>query len=410
MSRRAKVLLIGIPLLLFVAGMGWLVKVLFFQGEPGPDDVEGWRRYERLEITAHPVEEKPTKGLMIHGINFGFQFSAPFNARDRGDPKRDESRLPTSYYHRYSPIGVIMERWNWATTVNNRNGPGHANSYWVWQHNTYHADARLPTSMVGLVLGDGIGGTHLSGMTALVQSWSEPPIAIVGIMGPGTMAAYARPYQTIDFYEPSPAIIEMSAPKTGKAPKFTFLQDAKDRGANVRIFQGPARQTFAEKAPTDFYSVIVIEPSRINDVPVTPLLTVEAMDLFRRAGRHDVVLCYHASNRFYDLARITVVAARDRKAAFAVGRFGHITMERTHEYTCDWVMVGWDTESFQSSLKDPVIRGKTYDALVRATAARLPAEADAARVRPFWDQRQLSGTPLRDGDTSALPDYRRNVR
>ena len=67
---------------------------------------------------------------LIHGhIDHGMNFLVPSNARDRGNPEKDNSRLATTYYHREGPVGRVMEKFNWWS----KSPP-----------NTFWADARMP--------------------------------------------------------------------------------------------------------------------------------------------------------------------------------------------------------------------------------------------------------------------------
>ena len=66
----------------------------------------------------------------------GRNYQKPEKRADFGNPDIDLSRLPTTYYHDKSPIGVVLQKYNWF--------PG--------KENTYHADARLPASLIGMGL------------------------------------------------------------------------------------------------------------------------------------------------------------------------------------------------------------------------------------------------------------------
>jgi len=59
-------------------------------------------------------------------------------------------------------------------------------------------DARLPTSLIGQ--GAVALGTGTLPLEQLVDVWSEPPYATIGL-GTGTMAKYGRPLQHMTFYE-----------------------------------------------------------------------------------------------------------------------------------------------------------------------------------------------------------------
>jgi hypothetical protein len=210
------------------------------------------------------------------------------------------SRLSTTYYHRFGPVGCIMERYNWF--------PG--------QQNTYDGDARLPASLIGMAAaGFGIHGLPLE---QLVDVWSEPPLATVGL-GTGTMASYVRPFQHMAYYEIDNKIKTMSVPPGEKKPYFTFVKEAGDRGGFIEIIMGDARlslekekqredERIAAKAggPTAmrerYYKVIVLDAFSSDAIPVH-LITEEAIKLYMSKLAPDGVLCVHTSNRHLNLVR-----------------------------------------------------------------------------------------------------------
>jgi hypothetical protein len=74
----------------------------------------------------------PYRQLIVDSIAHGTQFDLPAKGQ-RGDPLKDFSRLPTTYYHPDGPVGLVLRQSNWFP------GPP----------NTFHADARLPASLIG---------------------------------------------------------------------------------------------------------------------------------------------------------------------------------------------------------------------------------------------------------------------
>src|SRR4051812_38111759 len=71
--------------------------------------------------------------LLYNGINMGTNYRQP----TKGSGAEDLSRLATAYFHARSPVGIALQKFNWF--------PGSANSY--------HADARLPASLLGSLAG-----------------------------------------------------------------------------------------------------------------------------------------------------------------------------------------------------------------------------------------------------------------
>jgi len=245
-------------------------------------------------------------GTTHHGMNFKAE-------KDAGDL----SRLATTYYHRYGPVGLVMEKFNWL--------PGWQNSYW--------ADARMPATMVGNAVA-GFGTSPLP-YADLVNVWSEPPYATIGL-GTGTMASYARPYQHMVYYEIDEQIRNFSLPPPGEKAAFTYLLGAINRGANLEVIMGDARLSmknedprfaFYPEVPDDgrfvdkisgstpaiktstmfqgrdkYYKVIVVDAFSSDAIPVH-LITKEAIQLYMSKLTFDGVLCVHTSNRHLDLVQ-----------------------------------------------------------------------------------------------------------
>ncbi len=239
---------------------------------------------ERIEVKQSQEGALTVHRLTLGGTAQGLQARKVAPAEF---PGRDPSRLATTYSHRLGPIGRAMERFNWF--------PGPEHTYW--------ADARLPAALVGL-------GAAFDGPRAqLVGVWSEPPLGKV-FLADGAIASYARPYQWVDVYERNPAIIALSAPTDGKPPTFTFVQDAKARGALVRILPGDERATLDREAPEQFYQALIVDTIRGDPGLVSQeLLTREAVAGYFRALAEDGIVCVHVSNRYYTLTPVLADAA-----------------------------------------------------------------------------------------------------
>ncbi|MBI1832623.1 MAG: PDZ domain-containing protein [Planctomycetes bacterium] len=283
---------------------------------------------------------------LIHGhINHGMNFNIPEDRDKRGDVVRDRSRLATTYYHRDGPAGRVMEKFNWWNSAGNPN--------------TFHADARLPASIVGSVL-DPLAG--------VVAAFSEPALATIGL-GTGTMASYGRPYQAVHFYEIDNQVLRLSLAtpsseinggtweneepdsrgflhprnmhyKSLKANArhktyFNYLEQAIDRGCSVQVLMGDARLRMAlpyknhyvkiledgkteklnpnEKVgggPDNFYHMMVVDAFSSDAIPAH-LLTKQAFELYFRKLTKDGVLCVHTSNRFVDLPKVVAAVSSD---------------------------------------------------------------------------------------------------
>jgi hypothetical protein len=265
--------------------------------------------------------------LMRADTHFGLSFHRPQRAADLGNPEADYSRLPATYHHPFGPAGVAMSKFDWFRDPKNPN--------------TFRADVRMPVSLVGL----GAMPVAFGNLPAeqLVDLWSEPPIAVIG-MYVGEMAGYARPFQYIDIYENDPRIIKLSMPDKGD-PYFWYIHDAKKRGAIVRVFQGPERKTIAAKAPDRFYHAIFVEMStheQLEQISID-LLTREGMSVLFKKLADEGILGYHTSNRYFNL--IPIVTDLATSQGYAV-REGHDTVYEQNatpayvgHFSSNWVMV-----------------------------------------------------------------------
>jgi spermidine synthase len=117
-------------------------------------------------------------------------------------------------------------------------------------------------------------------------------IGVVGL-GAGTLAAYGRPGDTIEFYEINPLDEDVAR------EVFTYLRDSK---ATVKIVTGDARISLAHQPPQGF-DVLVVDAFSGDAIPVH-LLTAEAMTLYRRHLAPGGVIAFHVSNQYLDLAPV----------------------------------------------------------------------------------------------------------
>lgn len=316
------------------------------------NDVDDARTYvEEDDVPAGPEGERVTQfHYLMHGTTY--------HGRNYYDPPA-LSRLATTYYHRWGPVGVVMERYNWL--------PGPQNTFW--------SDNRMPASMFGL----GASPMSLSylPLNALCNVWSEPPMATIGL-GTGTMASYGRPLQHVVYYEIDEKIRSFSLPLDTRKPYFTYLEGALRRGSNLEVIMGDARLSMQHATPgpnarrkaetgnkdlgeipeaipqknslfylkddkislnhdveqvdskgkkypgalfpqrEKYYKVIVVDAFSSDAIPIH-LTTKEAIQLYMDQLQDDGVLCMHTSNRHMDLTKPIVDIAADLKLAYVIG-------------------------------------------------------------------------------------------
>lgn len=245
--------------------------------------------------------------LLHNRIAVGLQFLKPDNPKLQGDPKHDFSAEPTTYFHRRSPVGLVMAKY--------KNG--------------------------------------------------NPPFAVVD-MDVGTMAAYARKGQTVHFFERDTTIAKLSRTDKDKKPLFTYLQDAIARGADVKIFGGEPRPSFEKHSANGFYQVIVVNTYKLPVVTVhKDLMTKEGMKMLMDKTRDDGILCFHTSSRYYELDRIIASVAADLKfASISATDMAPWADPWQRAWPSSWIMVARKQEQL-AHLKVPegyseAIKGKFF--------------------------------------------------
>ncbi len=385
-------------------------------------------RVKRIAAGAGARAKQAAYTQLIHGhIDHGMNLSRPDDEKDWGKPDKDWSRHATTYYHRWGPAGRGMEKFNWFPNFE--------------MENTYWADTRMPGSMVAEIMGSLTGIAPLP-TAPLVNFWSEPPFATVGL-GTGTMASYGRPYQHVHYYEIDDAIRRLSLPGSMKKETFfshdalsganrskayfTYLWDAVERGSHVQVLMGDARlrmampyknyYTSAEGferggGPDNFYHLMVVDAFSSDAIPAH-LITKEAIEMYFEKLSWEGVLCVHTSNRFVDLPK--VVASVSSKIVTKIkgspedelvkqgtqqldsegflmkgGKYvtqslvttrGHdIAPYKNHEghYTSEWIMVARHSK-YMTHLTEPPGYREAFN-----------AERKNQRFEPYWTKAEVA--------------------
>jgi hypothetical protein len=135
-------------------------------------------------------------------------------------------------------------------------------------------------------------------------------LAVIGL-GTGTMACYARPGQHLTFYDIDPVVRRFSFDEGH--PYFTYVQDARQRGAHLELVMGDARLTMERKQLKDSekYGIMVIDAFSSDAIPIH-LITLEALDVYLDKLTEDGLLCFHISNRYLDLRPVLLNLAKER--------------------------------------------------------------------------------------------------
>ena len=118
--------------------------------------------------------------------------------------------------------------------------------------------------------------------------------AVVGL-GAGTLACFARPEDSVTYYEIDPAAIRIARDPS----LFNFVSECRP---DVPIVLGDARLTL-EEAPDASYDLIVVDAFSSDAIPIH-LLTREAMAIYlKKLAPHGMVVL-HVSNRHLELASV----------------------------------------------------------------------------------------------------------
>jgi hypothetical protein len=173
-------------------------------------------------------------------------------------------------------------------------------------------------------------------------------------------------------------------------PKFTFIEDANARGANVRVLEGPERKTLAEKGPRGFYKVLIVDLLRGGTSFLTTslvsddLMTQQAMALCFETLTEDGILLIHTSNRSYVLPPVIGDVAHSLGFASAqaddLGTRVVAARSKGH-FASEWVVVARRPEYFAAMKAHipPAILGQGIQWTPLQATGKPPWTDDGAR-------------------------------
>ena len=134
---------------------------------------------------------------------------------------------------------------------------------------------------------------------SIMSAYAPSRVALVGL-GVGSLAAYGRPGQSLDYFEIDPVVAKIASD-----PRyFTFLRESR---AKVRIVLGDARLTLARAESG--YGLIVMDAFSSDSIPIH-LLTVESLRMAMSKLSPGGLLAFHISNRYLDLEPVLAANAR----------------------------------------------------------------------------------------------------
>lgn len=122
-------------------------------------------------------------------------------------------------------------------------------------------------------------------------------IGVVGL-GTGTLASYGRAGDTLRLYEINEQVLALAR------RDFSYLADTP---ATTVPVLGDGR-LMLEREPPQRFDLLAMDAFSGDSIP-THLLTLEALQAYRRHLRHDGVLAIHITNRYLDLEPVMAAAA-----------------------------------------------------------------------------------------------------
>jgi len=271
--------------------------------------------------------------------------------------EKDKRRLPTSYFHPRTGIGQVFSK----LALHDPETP----------RSIFWGDVRMPASLAGLAT---------TPYEMLPSLFSEPPYAVVGL-GTGTLATYSRPLQHVDFYEIDPLVLHLSLPPDGSSPYFTFLKDALDRKAQLRVILGDGRLKIRE-APEHWYHLISLDAFSSDAIPIH-LLTKEALELYLTKLAPGGVLVFNATNKYVDIRSVLRDLA-DKLDLETLASEEYRSTEIPEKYSTDFVVL---RRKNPAALGIPFCGGPPL-------RERLPLDLDLPESRRRWKEPINLGGPL----------------
>ena len=212
--------------------------------------------------------------------------------------------LSVSVFNQYTDADCLQRGRNFYGTIATKNAElsggdvvkmFHGNTVHGWQ---WKDEARRQTALTYYGKSSGLGRLFADRQ----DKAAELNIGAIGL-GAGTMAASLRATDSMTYYEINPQVVEHAE------KYFTYLSDARTRGANVDIRLGDARLVLNQESRTDRetgssrYDILVVDAFSSDAIPAH-LLTNECVQLYLDRVKSDGAIAVHISNRFLNLAPV----------------------------------------------------------------------------------------------------------
>ncbi len=180
-------------------------------------------------------------------------------------------------------------------------------------------------------------------MENLIDPDVHRQLAVIGL-GTGTTAAYAQPGQTLTYFEIDPAVKRIAE----NPALFTYVTDARQRGAQIDIVLGDARLKLREQ-PSGRFDLLAVDAFTSDAIPMH-LLTREAFELYMDKLKPDGILMVHISNRYLELGPVVGNVAAE--LGLTARRCNRTWEREPGEYASEWVAVVRDPDRLGDLLAD----------------------------------------------------------
>jgi len=158
-------------------------------------------------------------------------------------------------------------------------------------------------------------------------------IGVIGL-GAGTIAAYGRPSDRIQFYEINSEVEPIAR------GVFTYMRES---AAQISVIPGDGRTSLDAEPPQGF-NVLVVDAFSGDAIPLH-LLTRQALSLYRSHLAPGGIIAFHISNRHVDLE--PAIAALATSAGMEARHVYTLANSARGEYTATWMLVTDDAAFFR---------------------------------------------------------------
>lgn len=138
--------------------------------------------------------------------------------------------------------------------------------------------------------------TGLKGIVDTVRQSHPLTIRVIGL-GVGALAAYAQQADHVRFYEINPLVEKVAT------EEFSYLKEARQRGADIKIVLGDARLRLKQEINVDNVpkaDLLILDAFNSDSIPAH-LLTREALEIYQKHLSEKGTLLIHISHRYIDL-------------------------------------------------------------------------------------------------------------